>query len=390
MSLIVLLPVAKSQVPELATFAVEGHLKDGGKQRVPFEPAFPAANRFDYKCYLDNIMKKFDLKVDPQEYAVLSALEEDGEEVSSRSQLLGISVEEGAEKIFSITLSSTHSQNVSKYTLQVLRRLGFSTSLENLGFATGHLKETFHPQSEIDVYHALQDVKEDFAEVQCLKQDGGQEVWCTVQHMETLGDGKPSSAEFTLFPELYSPSLETRHSLETYYSGERARTVNCRVPIDTWREVIIGVNITSADKTRHRHLQLIVRRDGCRDDSFFYAGRCILHCPVFHYEQRFNWRCGACGHNCEFCVHFAKCRRCRLDTALKRYELNGGSCKTIHVHPNKVYFFASCYLGAACAALAGIYLTFALWSATSRSAEKDIEGTEDEQMPLTTRQFPHH
>ena len=219
-------------------------------------------------------MKKFDLKVDPQEYAVLSALEEDGEEVSSRSQLLGISVEEGAEKIFSITLSSTHSQNVSKYTLQVLRRLGFSTSLENLGFATGHLKETFHPQSEIDVYHALQDVKEDFAEVQCLKQDGGQEVWCTVQHMETLGDGKPSSAEFTLFPELYSPSLETRHSLETYYSGERARTVNCRVPIDTWREVIIGVNITSADKTRHRHLQLIVRRDGCRDDSFFYAGRC--------------------------------------------------------------------------------------------------------------------
>ena len=150
-------------LPKLATFAVEGHLSDGRTESVPFDPPFPTANRFDYKCYLDNIMNSFALKVDPEKFAILSRLLEDGKEVTTRSQLHHISIDEGAEKIFAVSLSSTHSQNVSKYTLQVLHRLGFSTSLEDLSFMTGHLKEAFHVQSEIQAYHAVQDVKEDFA-----------------------------------------------------------------------------------------------------------------------------------------------------------------------------------------------------------------------------------
>lgn len=36
----------------------------------------------------------------------------------------------------------------------------------------------------------------------------------------------------------------------------------------------VGVNITSADKTRHRHLQIVISRDG-GNESFLYDGRCL-------------------------------------------------------------------------------------------------------------------
>ena len=348
--LITLLCEADSELPKLATFAVEGYLPNGETEVVPFDPPFPSADRFDYKCYLDNVMKSFALKVDPEKFAILSKLLEDGKEVTRRSELQDISAAEGGEKIFAISLSSTHSENVSKYTLQVLHRLGFSTSLEDLRFETGHFKEAFHMQSEIQAYHANQDIKEDFAEIRCVKMDGGQEIDCAVEDAETRGKGRPSKAEMTLFPHRYSPSLEMMNSLEMKKIrsgpvGTRARVVSCRIAIDTWRKVTLGVNITSADKTRHRHLQIVISRDGCHNESFFYDGRCLLHCPIFHYEQRFNWRCGQCGRNCEFCTHFATCKRCRLDAPLKKFQLQDGICEGVRVHPNKVYFFAAWYLG---------------------------------------------
>lgn len=113
---------------------------------------------------------------------------------------------------FPISLASTHSQNVSKYTVQVLHQLGFSTSLEDFRFS-GHFKETFHVQSEIQAYHATQDIKEDFAELQWVKMDGGQEISCAIEDVETRGHGRPSKAKMMLFPHRYSPSLETMHSL---------------------------------------------------------------------------------------------------------------------------------------------------------------------------------
>ena len=54
----------------------------------------------------------------------------------------------------------------------------------------------------------------------------------------------------------------------------RTTGLNCRIPIDTWGTVTVGVNITSADKTRHRHLQIVISRDGC-NESFLYDGRCL-------------------------------------------------------------------------------------------------------------------
>jgi hypothetical protein len=71
---------ALSGLPKLATFAVEGYLPNGHTEFVPFDPPFPTADRFDYKCYLDNIMKQFVLRVDPEKFAILSKLLEDGKE----------------------------------------------------------------------------------------------------------------------------------------------------------------------------------------------------------------------------------------------------------------------------------------------------------------------
>lgn len=344
--LIRLCQAEEAELPKLATLAVEGYLPDGRTESVPFDPPFPTKDRFDYKCYLDNIMRRFALKVDPQKFAILSKLLEDGREVTRRSYLHNISAAEGGERIFAISLASTHSQNVSKYTLQVLHRLGFSTSLENLRFMTGNFSEAFHVQSEIQAYHATQNVKEDFAEILLEKEDAGQSVHCALQSAKTRGPGRPSEAEMTLFPHRYAPSLETMHSLEMRNgTGTRPRVVNCRIPIDTWRKVTVGVNITSADKTRQRHLQIVISRDGCQNKSFFYDGRCLLHCPIFHYQQLFNWRCGQCGQDCEFCAHFSKCKRCRLDAPLKKFQLKDGICTGVRVHPNKIYFFAAWYLG---------------------------------------------
>ena len=50
---------------------------NGHSEFVPFDPPFPTADRFDYKCYLDNIMKQFVLRVDPEKFAILSKLLED-------------------------------------------------------------------------------------------------------------------------------------------------------------------------------------------------------------------------------------------------------------------------------------------------------------------------
>ena len=65
-----------SELPKLATFAVEGYLPNGHTEFVPFDPPFPTADRFDYKCYLDNIMKQFALRVDPEKFAILSKIED--------------------------------------------------------------------------------------------------------------------------------------------------------------------------------------------------------------------------------------------------------------------------------------------------------------------------
>ncbi|CAJ1461074.1 unnamed protein product [Effrenium voratum] len=363
---------ADLHLPKLSRLEVQGNFP-AGKRLVPFEPAFPS-NNFDYKCYLDNMMDSFDLGVEPERFAVLSELRQDGEEVTSRSQLKGISVPEGSERVFSISLSSTHSRNASKYTLQVIRRLGFSTSLKKIHMINGHLKEPFYPESESNVYHALQDVKEDFAEVECVKQDASQHVLCEIEERETIGEGKPSEAELILFPNKYTPSLEERLMLVNESPGPGGRVVKCTLPIDTWRQVVIGINITSADKTHRRHIRIVLRREGCAKGGFYHEGECVANCPIFHYKQLFNWRCGVCGNDCEFCSDFATCHRCRLDTEWKTYELRNKGCNMVEVHPNRTYFYATWYLGVSCAVLCTFYsVVGAVWFVYAYKAEPEKE-----------------
>ena len=309
---------------------------------MALDPPFPAKDRFDFKCYLDNAMADFDLLVQPELYAVLSELWEDGKEVTSRSHLRRVAVAEGQEKVFSISLSSMHSREVSKYTLQVLRRLGFSTSLQKLTLTTGSLKERFHEQTAISVFHASQNFTDDFAHIECTKQDSGQNVSCDLEAGETYGDSSPSEAELTLFPELYTPSLEKNFGMVV---DSTDRVVGCTAPIDSWRQVTIKIGITSADRTQTRDIRLVIKRSGCEVGTFFHDGRCALHCPTFFYEQAFNRRCGACGESCELCEHYAKCTRCQLDTRWRKYKRKGGSCVAVPVHVNRIYYFATWYLG---------------------------------------------
>ena len=329
--------------PRLAGFAVTGYLPSGESRQMVLDPPFPAADRFDFKCYLDNAMAEFDLLVQPELYAVLSELFEDGSEVTSHSHLSKIAVAEGQQKVFSISLSSMHSRKVSKYTLRVKRRLGFSTDLENLDLKTGRIQERFHQQTAITVYHASQNFTEDFAHVECTKLDSGQNISCEIEAGETYGSSNPSDADLLLFPERYTPSLEKSFGMAV---ASTDRVVGCTAPVDSWRQVTINISIASADRTQTKHLRLIIQRDGCKDGTFFHNGRCARHCPTFFYQQEFNRRCGACGNNCELCEHYAKCTRCQLDTRWRTYKLaEGGDCTAVPIHINRIYYFATWYLG---------------------------------------------
>ncbi|CAE7743912.1 NCL2 [Symbiodinium microadriaticum] len=308
--------------PRLAGFAVTGYLPSGESRQMVLDPPFPAADRFDFKCYLDNAMAEFDLLLQPELYAVLSELFEDGSEVTSHSHLSRVAVAEGQEKVFSISLSSMHSREVSQYTLRVNRRLGFSTELENLDLKTGRIQERFHQQTTNTVYHASQNFTEDFAHVECTKLDSGQNISCEIDAGETFGASNPSDADLLLFPERYTPALEKSFGMSVTSTD---RVVGCTAPVDSWRQVTINISIASADRTQTKHLRLIIKRDGCKDGTFFHNGRCARHCPTFFYQQEFNRRCGACGSNCELCEHYAKCTRCQLDTRWRTYKLAEGN-----------------------------------------------------------------
>ena len=52
------------------------------------------------------------------------------------------------------------------------------------------------------------------------------------------------------------------------------RVVGCKAPIDSWREVTIRISITSADSTQTNNIRVVIKRDGCKDGSFYHNGRC--------------------------------------------------------------------------------------------------------------------
>lgn len=142
------------------------------------------------------------------------------------------------------------------------------------------------------------------------------------------------------------------------YKDQEGAVVECRLAVDTWREVTVGIVVTSADGESHREIELIVKRKGCARNTYFSEGRCIEFCPTFFYNQDFNWRCGKCNKDCEFCKGWNRCDRCRRDTALRSYmksPKNDGSCVAQRIHEYKVYYDLARYFAIACASLMALY-----------------------------------
>jgi len=349
--------------PTLWHLEVFGLLPSNKKLQVPFFPPFDERNPSlsDYVCKLDHSMEYFTLKIDARAPGVISALSRDGKEILSRQNLTRARLAAGARTVFEVEVTDGESR---RFTLVVERRKG--TSLELLGLrplsAVGqNFSVPYHPGELQDEFEAAQSFYEDKFVVEYDFADGGQDIECRVDGRKAIGDNAPSEGDVALHPYRYVPSFEQLESLEldsvfNLNSPGAGPTARCSVPIDTWRQIEVGVHIHAADKVSRRDVRLIVTRKGCARNTFYHEGACLKHCPTFHYPQEFNWRCGKCARNCEFCEHWHHCYRCRRNTTMYRYELMGdGTCQQIRVHAYRVYYDLACYLGLSCALLISIY-----------------------------------
>ncbi|CAE8633415.1 unnamed protein product [Polarella glacialis] len=380
--------------PTLVEFAVTGELPSAETRPAAFQPPFERRHR-NYKCYLDFAMTNFGLSVQPEPGAVLSRLTRDGAPVASRLDLKSIHLAAGQETVFSMRLSGGDTNVTSSYTLVVARRSGSSTALRTLQSTSAKLDEPFHPGELKGLFHAVQSRYEDILDVACTKADGDQSVSCAVESGETMGDMAPTFGEMAFHPKTYVPSVEklTPPVEEEHFNPHSGWMVRCKVPIDTWRRVTLKFDIISADKTANRQVRVVVTRDGCPHDQFYYDARCMSYCPMFYYEQKFNWRCGRCNENCEFCKNWGGCEDCRRDTTLQRYELrDDGTCEAFRIHPFKVYYDCAKLLAGSCAALISLYvlgcaawLTHQACSERPRGKAGSIAYSEEEREPLTSR-----
>lgn len=334
----------------------------------------------NYQCWLDFAMDRFTLDVDSRAPAILSRVTRNGQAVRKRSSLLAMHLGPGEKTVFSVGVMD---QVTRTYTLIVQRRLGISLELLGLRPLTGSLGVPYRPGELQDLFEVNQSLYEDFFEVEYVKADGGQSVECHVDQnrTKTLGEGAPSAGDLAIHPLRYLPSLEQLNSFSATekYDKERGAVARCRVPVDTWRRLSMVLEITSADGKATRRLRLVVTRMGCPPGRFYYEGKCQQWCPAFHYEQRFNWRCGRCNQRCEFCDHWARCERCQRNQQSLHYRLkDDGSCEAVRVHAYRVYYDLARYLAASCAALLGIYAIVGISWACYRGCCRSSEEVEDE------------
>lgn len=102
---------------------------------------------------------------------------------------------------------------------------------------------------------------------------------------------------------------------------------------------MVGIHIKAADGVSRRSISIVVTRKGCDPATFYHKGTCHDHCPTYHYEQRFNWRCRACNRHCEFCEHWHHCVRCQRNTTVYKYvQRDDGTCQQRRVHAYRVCF----------------------------------------------------
>jgi len=389
---------ADSSLPSLAELKVTGQLPNRKLLQVPFDPPFEAdsaRDHFHYSCYLDNAMEFFRLDVAGRPPSVLSKLTRDGIALASRSNLTHAQLEPGEETIFSIGVTS---ESTVIYTLVVHRRAGTSTELLGLRSLTGDFTAPYHSGELQEHFEVSQSFYHDHFVVEYDFADGGQNVSCNVLKSETIGDNAPTKGMMSRHPHKYLPSLEQLHavrikSVYNLHSAGAGPTAQCMIPIDTWRQITVALHITAADQLDHRQIRIIVTRKGCGRDQFYYQGACVMHCPTYHYTQRFNWRCAHCNRQCEFCEHWHKCTKCQRNTTMHEYvKQDDGSCKAIRVHAYKVYYKLFQYLAMSCAALLACYCLACITCLARRVCceEDDMsKAPAEERVPLTGRTRNH-
>jgi len=383
--------VPEEEIPLLQRFSIRGTLLSNLRMAVPFDPPFEPSDHGlhrNFQCYLDFAMGWFTLTVDAKAPSVLSKVNLDGEPVPTRDNLSSVEIAPGERLVYSIGVTW---MRTVYYTLIVVRRRGSSTELLGLRPITSRLQVPFQPgelQAKFELeqafYEDLFDVEYDFA-------DGGQNITCHVESGETIGGDAPSRDDIAESPNKYLPSLEQLHRVAVKreynpHSPGAGPTDRCIVPIDTWRRIFVGLHIESADQRSKRTIQLVVSRKGCTRGKFYDDGRCSPYCPSYHYEQRFNWCCGRCPTNCEFCEHWHYCYRCHPDTVTQKYMLNGnGSCTVTRIHRYRVYYDFFFYLSTSCAALVSLYCLVCTFMLVRRIYQEELSDDEEEAEPLTSR-----
>mmetsp|Transcript_58132 Transcript_58132/g.156236 ORF Transcript_58132/g.156236 Transcript_58132/m.156236 type:complete len:470 (+) Transcript_58132:151-1560(+) len=351
------------EVPRLDVFEVFGLLPSNKQLQVPFDPPFNTKDidLQDFVCKLDHSMEYFSVIINARSPGVLSKLDLDGKPVLSRANLTRSRLAAGARMVFDIGVTD---QTTRRFTLVVERRKG--SSLELLGLrpvtAIGHnFTAPFRSGELQDHFEAEQSFYEDTFVLEYDFADGGQEIQCRIDHHETIGPDAPTRGQMALHPYRYVTSLEQLGRLreEPFFnlnSPGAGPTCRCKLPIDTWRRIDVGLHIRAADQVSHRDIRITLTRKGCAPDTFYHQGACLEHCPTFFYPQSFNWRCGKCNRHCEFCEHWHHCLRCERNTTMYTYELRGeGTCEQVRVHAYKVYYELARYLAAGCVALVALY-----------------------------------
>eukprot|EP00747_Dinoflagellata_sp_TGD_P206312 gnl/TRDRNA2_/TRDRNA2_80033_c0_seq2.p1 gnl/TRDRNA2_/TRDRNA2_80033_c0~~gnl/TRDRNA2_/TRDRNA2_80033_c0_seq2.p1 ORF type:complete len:435 (-),score=45.09 gnl/TRDRNA2_/TRDRNA2_80033_c0_seq2:60-1364(-) len=393
--LLLLLPVAVSadhasdagadidDHPVLSEFSVVGVFPSNEHRVLPFTPTFEATNPGDhlnYRCTLDFTMEVFTLFVDSQPPAILSKITQGGRAIMSRENLTRIRLAPGEKTIFEVGVTD---KSTRLYTLIIQRRSGSTTELRSFTPITGNLTRPYHAGELQEHFQINQAFYEDFFEYEFVKADSGQNITFRIEDAITIGDEAPSTDDVYYHPHTYIPALELLNKMHVAdsYDVDRGPTVHCKLPIDTWRKVTTVLRITSADKSSNRELRLIITRRGCPRGKYYHDGRCLGFCPTYYYAQKFNWRCGTCNTNCEFCQNWHKCEKCRRETRLYKYHLqDDGTCLEYRAHNYKVYYEVARYLAASCAVLLLVYLLLCIvWCSKRICCGSAREDDEDEE-----------
>lgn len=391
--------------PKLQTLKVFGLLPSNKQLQVPFDPTFKGwrSTDQDFLCKLDHAMQYFTVEVDARAPGVLSKLDVDGEPILSRDNLTHVRLAPNGRMVFDIEVTDTTTR---RFTLVVQRRGG--ASLELLGLRPVSVEGQrfdvpFHPSEVQPKFEAVQVFHEDLFVVEYDFADGGQDIQCRIDSQKTIGSDAPSEGQMAMHPHRYVPSLEQLQHLRTHqfydtHSPGAGPTCRCMVPIDTWRQIEVGLYIRSANGNAHRHMRIRVTRKGCAANTFYHEGACITYCPTFFYPETFNWRCGKCNRHCEFCEHWHHCVRCQRNTTMYSYVIReDGTCTPVRIHAYKVYYDLALYLAVACGVLVALYALVCILCLCRKlvRGEPGVRGTRgesaepEERRPLTWRYDDH-